>query len=105
MAYFSPSSDPFQPVPEVLDMTYEVFRFLLESDIGVAFVTKGRIPKRHRELFAAFAPLVQGRIGLITLDAGTAAALEPYAAPPEIRLSLAVSRNGRNVVRIPRPNS
>jgi hypothetical protein len=39
--YFSPSSDPFQPVPEVLGMTYEVFKFLLESRIGVAFVTKG----------------------------------------------------------------
>ena len=66
--YFSPSSDPFQPVPEVLDMAYDVFRFLLESEIGVAFVTKGRIPERHRNLLAAHAPLVQGRIGLITLD-------------------------------------
>ena len=30
--YFSPSSDPFQPVPEVLNMAYDVFRFLLESE-------------------------------------------------------------------------
>ncbi|MFZ1935672.1 MAG: hypothetical protein WCB27_14420 [Thermoguttaceae bacterium] len=42
--YFSPSSDPFQPIPEVLDMTYDVFKFLFESGIGVAFVSKGRIP-------------------------------------------------------------
>ena len=84
--YFSPSSDPFQPVPEVLNMAYDVFRFLLESEIGVAFVTKGRIPERHRNLLAAHAPLVQGRIGLITLDPGTAAAFEPGAATPEVRL-------------------
>jgi DNA repair photolyase len=87
--YFSPSSDPFQPVPEVLDMAYDVFRFLLESGISVAFVTKGRIPDPHRKLFAAHAPLVQGRIGLITLDPGTAAAFEPFAAPPEVRLAQA----------------
>jgi DNA repair photolyase len=87
--YFSPSSDPFQPVPAVLDMAYDVFRFLLESAIGVAFVTKGRIPERHRNLLAAHAPLVQGRIGLITLDPGIAAAFEPLAATPEVRLAQA----------------
>ena len=80
--YFSPSSDPFQPVPEVLDTTYNVFEFLLESQIGVAFVTKGQIPERHRKLLAAHAPLVQGgRIGMITLDTAVAAAFEPFAAP------------------------
>jgi DNA repair photolyase len=87
--YFSPSSDPFQPVAEVLDMTYGVFKFLLESGVGVAFVTKGRIPERHRELLAAHAPLVQGRIGLITLDAAVAAAFEPRTAAPQVRLAQA----------------
>ncbi|HLA83172.1 MAG TPA: hypothetical protein VJL29_00125 [Thermoguttaceae bacterium] len=87
--YFSPSSDPFQPISEVLDMAYDVFRFLLESEIGVAFVTKGRIPERHRSLLAAHAPIVQGRIGMITLDPGIAAAFEPFAATPEVRLTQA----------------
>ncbi len=87
--YFSPSSDPFQPVPEVLNMAYDVFQFLLESDIGVAFVTKGMIPERHRKLLAAHAPLVQGRIGLITLDLAVASAFEPGAATPEARLAQA----------------
>lgn len=85
--YFSPSSDPFQPIPEVLEMVYDVFQFLFESEIGVAFVTKGRIPAKHRRLLAAHAPLVQGRIGLITLDAEVAAAFEPHTAPPTARLS------------------
>ena len=95
--YFSPSSDPFQPVPEVLDMAYDVFRFLLESEIGVAFVTKGRIPQRHRDLLAAYAPLVQGRIGIITLDPGIAAAFEPRAAMPEVRLAQAAELTGVQV--------
>ena len=87
--YFSPSSDPFQPAPEVLDMAYDVFKFLLESEIGVAFVTKGRIPERHCKLLAAHASLVQGRIGVITLVPRIAAAFEPFAAPPEVRLAQA----------------
>ena len=85
--YFSPSSDPFQPVPEALDMAYDVFGHLFESGIGVTFVTKGRIPERHRKLLASHAPLVQGRIGLITLDSTIAAAFEPHAATPDIRLA------------------
>ena len=95
--YFSPSSDPFQPVPEVLEMAYDVFRFLLESEIGVTFVTKGRIPPRHRNLLAAHAPLVQGRIGLITLDLEIAAAFEPRAATPEVRLAQTAELLGAGV--------
>jgi len=95
--YFSPSSDPFQPVPEVLNMAYDVFRFLLESEIGVAFVTKGLIPERHRKLLAAHAPLVQGRIGLITLDSTVVAEFEPGAATPEVRLSQAADLIGAQV--------
>jgi len=87
--YFSPSSDPFQPIPEVLDMAFEVFQFLLNSGIGVAFLTKGRIPERHRRLLGAHAPLVRGKIGLVTLDARISSAFEPHAAPPEARLAQA----------------
>jgi DNA repair photolyase len=95
--YFSPSSDPFQPIPEVLDMTYDVFRCPFESGIGVAFVTKGQIPRRHRNLLAAHAPLVQGRIGLITLDPRIAATFEPHAAPPKVRLAQAAELIGSHV--------
>lgn len=96
--YFSPSSDPFQPVPEVLDMAYDVFRFLLESEIGVTFVTKGRIPERHRKLLAAHAPLVQGRIGLITLDPAVASAFEPRTATPVVRLAQTAELIGAGIL-------
>jgi len=95
--YFSPSSDPFQPVSEVLDVTRDVFQFLLEWGIGVTFVTKGRIPERHRSLLAAHAPLVEGRIGLITLDPGTSAMFEPGAATPEVRLAQAADLIGARI--------
>lgn len=85
--YFSPSSDPFQPIPEVLDMAFGIFQFLLTSGIGVAFVTKGRIPERHRGLLASHASLVRAQIGLVTLDSKIATAFEPHAAPPEVRLA------------------
>jgi DNA repair photolyase len=69
----------------------------LESEIGVAFVTKGRIPEPHRNLLAAHAPLVQGRIGLITLDPAVAAAFEHRAAMPEVRLAQAAELIGAHV--------
>ena len=65
--YFSPSSDPFQPLSEVVRMTYDVFRFLLGSEVGVAFVTKGQtevlegfISRRGRPFRAA---LIRGKNG------------------------------------------
>ena len=87
--YFSPSSDPFQPVPEVLDVTYEVFEFLFQAGLGVAFLTKGHIPERHMKLLQANAPQVRAQIGLITLDAKLAGIFEPNAATPEMRLAQA----------------
>jgi DNA repair photolyase len=95
--YFSPSSDPFQPIPEVLDMAYDVFTFLLESKIGVTFVTKGLIPQRHRNLLAAHAPLVQGRIGVITLDPAITSMFEPLTTTSEIRLAQAAELIGAGI--------
>jgi len=85
--YFSPSSDVFQPVPEVLAMAYEVIAFLLSSGIGVAFLTKGKIPERHLELLAAHPKLVRAQVGLITVDESLLRTLEPHAPPPETRLA------------------
>lgn len=87
--YFSPSSDLFQPVPEVLDLAYEVIRFLFERGIGVAFLTKGVIPERHMGLLRVHPRLVRAQIGLTTLDAGVLRTFEPSAAPPEMRLEQA----------------
>ncbi len=87
--YFSPSSDLFQPVPELLAMAREILEFLFACGVGVAFLTKGRIPQRHMELIAANAPAVRGQIGVTTLDEKLLRAFEPRAAPPAVRLAQA----------------
>ena len=84
--WFSPSSDPFQPVPEVLDLTWNVLDLLFRQGIGVVFLTKGRIPGRHMDLLRAHAPLVRAEIGLITVDRRVVRILEPHTASPRVRL-------------------
>ncbi len=85
--YFSPSCDAFQPVPEVLALAYQVFEFLLEQKVGVAFLTKGTIPDRHMELLKAHASNVHAGIGLTTMDRRIWQAFEPHTAPPEVRVA------------------
>jgi len=86
VVYFSPSSDLFQPVEEVLDTAYELLAFLLARRINVAFLTKGRIPDRHMALLCANASRVQAQIGVTTLDDDLRRMLEPGAAGPAHRL-------------------
>ena len=85
--YFSPSSDPFQPLPEVLDMAYRVLQFLLNRGQRVAFLTKGRIPERHVALLRANSALVQAQVGITTLDKGIRRLFEPGAASVHKRLA------------------
>ena len=84
--YLSPSSDLFQPVPQVLEMTYQVLAFLLERGIPIAFLTKGRIPNRHMQLLSAHAPLVHAQVGLVTLADEILHLFEPRAADAQQRL-------------------
>ncbi len=84
--YFSPSSDLFQPAPEVLELGHAVIKFLLSQGVGVAFLTKGEIPDETLELLIDHAELVRAQVGLITLDEETARVFEPHAASPRTRL-------------------
>ncbi len=87
VVYFSPSCDAFQPVPEVLELAYDVFEFLLERGIGVAFLSKGRIPERHMALLKAHASNIHAGIGLTTLNERVWEAFEPRTAAPDVRLA------------------
>jgi DNA repair photolyase len=84
--YFSPSSDLFQPIPEVLQMGYNIIEFLLEQKLNVAFVTKGAIPESHFALFQIYPAQIQAQVGLISTDADVLTQFEPNAAPPKLRL-------------------
>jgi DNA repair photolyase len=85
--YFSPSSDLFQPAPEVLELGEALIRFLFSKGIGVAFVTKGRIPDHLLGLLSEHAELVRAQVGIITLDDSIAQTFEPNAAKLRRRLA------------------
>jgi DNA repair photolyase len=85
--YFSPSSDIFQPVPEVLELSHLVLEFLLTRGIGVAFVTKGRIPEKTLNLLLNHAEQVRAQIGMVTDDDNIRRLFEPNAASVELRLN------------------
>jgi DNA repair photolyase len=84
--YFSPSSDAFQPVPEILDVTYQTMSVLLESGVEVAFLTKGAIEERFLAMFSRCPTSVSAQIGITTLDQGLWRAFESGAASPRQRL-------------------
>ena len=84
--YFSPSSDIFQPIPEVLELSHSVLEFLLTRGIGVAFLTKGRIPDKTMNLLLNHANRVRAQIGIITHDDNIRRIFEPNAASVDSRL-------------------
>ena len=84
--YFSPSSDLFQPAPEVLELSHAILQFLFSQGVGVAFLTKGTIPDCSLQLLIEHRELVRAQIGLITLDEGISRVFESHAASPSRRL-------------------
>jgi len=85
--YFSPSSDLFQPVPQVLEMAHQVLQLLFSHGIQVTFLTKGVIPQKHMRLLADNTSLVSAEVGLISLDDSVGRLFEPAAARAGRRLS------------------
>jgi DNA repair photolyase len=80
------SSDCFQPHPEILKVTYEVIRLLLDRGIGTSFLTKGEIPPPFLRLFAKSPEKVLAQIGLVSLSERYWKDYEPLAPPPRLRL-------------------
>lgn len=97
--YFSPSSDIFQPVPELLALSHSVLEFLLSNHVGVAFLTKGRIPDRTMNLLLDYTDKVRAQIGIITHDENVRRIFEPNAADIDMRLNqmARMSRGGITV--------
>lgn len=80
------ATDPFQPFPSLLAVTYQAAEMLLRRGITITFLTKGFIPDEFVSLFARFPGLVRARIGLLSLDPRYHRTFEPGAAAPEGRL-------------------
>lgn len=86
IVYFSPSSDIFQPIPEVLELGYAIIEYLFSKNIKIAFLTKGYIPERTMVLLFNNADKVMAQIGIITPDDNIRRIFEPNAASFEVRL-------------------
>ncbi len=84
--YFSPSSDLFQPVPEVLTLSHHILEFLFSQGVGVAFLSKGHIPDKTMSLLLSHADKVRAQVGIITLDEDIQRTFEPNTASPGVRI-------------------
>ena len=85
-AIVNTSSDCFQPNPDILNVTYEVFRILLEHGIGISFLTKGLIPRRFIDLFGRSPQKMLAQIGLVSLSDRYWREYEPGTPSPADRL-------------------
>ena len=83
---FNTSSDCFQPEEEILQITLDVMKFLLERNIGISFLTKGYIPDEFIHLFSKWRDKVYVQIGIVSLDRSYQEIFEPGASPPEQRI-------------------
>jgi len=84
--YFCPSCDPFQSVPQIKQVTFDVMKTLLENNIGVQFVTKGIISNEIFGLFEKHHSKIAGQIGLTAIDNKILNIIEPAAANTQERL-------------------
>jgi DNA repair photolyase len=85
-AILNTSSDCFQPHPDILDVTYEVIRILLDHGIGISFLTKGVIPGRFFDLFGRSPEKILAQIGLVSLSERYWKGYEPHTPSPEQRI-------------------
>ena len=80
------SSDCFQSHPDILSVTYEVIRTLLDHGIGISFLTKGVIPQRFINLFRRSPEKILAQIGLVSLSDQYWGEYEPGTPSPESRI-------------------
>ena len=84
--FFSPTCDVLQPIPQILNLTYELMHILLEYGVGVNLLTKGRVPVKFLQLFQRYKELVHVQIGITTLNKDIQRNIEPYASTPQERV-------------------
>ncbi|MDE1888745.1 MAG: radical SAM protein [Planctomycetota bacterium] len=84
--FFSPTCDVLQPIPQLLNVTYELMRILFEHGIGINLLTKGQIPREFLQLFRQYKKFVHVQIGITTLDNDIQKKIEPYASTPQERI-------------------
>ncbi|MEE9296997.1 MAG: radical SAM protein, partial [Phycisphaerae bacterium] len=84
--YFSPSSDAFQYLPQVREVSFQTMSLLLSAGIEVSFLTKGFVTDRFIRLFAEKPHLVFAQVGITTLEPNLWKRFEPRTSPPRKRV-------------------
>jgi len=80
------SSDCFQHHPDILNITYEVIRILVDRGIGISFLTKGLIPNRFFDLLRISPEKILTQIGVVSLSERYWKEYESGTPSPEERL-------------------
>lgn len=84
--FFSSHSDPFQPIPLLLDITRECMRIVLEAGVELHFQTRGVVPDDFGEIFRRFPGRVHAQVPLFSMDTKLLPLYEPNAPRPHQRL-------------------
>lgn len=84
--YFSPSSDAFQDISEVQELSYRTMSLLHDAGVEVSFLTKGFVTEPFFSLFKKTSSAVFAQVGITTLDRALSTTIEPGAASPDQRL-------------------
>jgi DNA repair photolyase len=83
----SPSADPFPPLESVQHLAAEVVRTLTRNGVGAWFLTRGLIRTPALAVIAERPELVRVTVALTTLDRSLQRRIEPWTAPPQLRLN------------------
>lgn len=82
----SPSSDPLPPIREIREATLRVITQLLERDIEVVLMTRGRVTRDVASVLGSAPGKVRAAVGMATLGRTLSRALEPMAPSGHHRL-------------------
>ncbi len=84
--YMSPSSDPFPPFAEIQREAGRVVEVLVAHGVDVWLMTRGYIRPSARRILAANRDRIRITIPITTLERRLQRMLEPWTAPPSLRL-------------------
>ncbi|MCC6156899.1 MAG: radical SAM protein [Deltaproteobacteria bacterium] len=86
LVYFSSATDPFIPIPAILDEQFSMMEMLLAENIPLLIMTKAKIPDRFLQLFSRHSDRVNAQVGLTTTDDRVRSTFEPGATSVAGRL-------------------
>ncbi|MBW1810012.1 MAG: radical SAM protein, partial [Deltaproteobacteria bacterium] len=85
---FNTSSDSFQPIQALLEVTHEAMQMVLEEGCQLHFFTRGLVPLNFQKLFERYTDKIHAQVSLLTMDESLSKIYEPSASKPQERIEL-----------------